>query len=78
MIRPHAQPARVPASRRDETQAALIDLLRAGAVDVRDQYERLTPERAEAFVRADSSWTESGEISVVQNDRSIDFRRHAG
>jgi hypothetical protein len=67
---------RIPATTRDETESALLDLLAVGALDVFDSGGRLSVERAAEVVRADSSWTyeeRGAEIEVVENERSIEF-----
>ncbi len=68
----------VPATSRAETEAALLDLVEVGALDVLDRDARLTPEQAVAVVRDDSSWAwelRAAEVGVVDNDQSVEFLR---
>lgn len=69
---------RIPKTSREETEAALLDLIAAGAIDVFEKGARLSREQAVEVVRRDSSWTYEmwpDQVEVVDNRRTFEFIR---
>lgn len=69
---------RIPATSREETEAALLDLIEAEALDVFDDDARLTRGQAIAVALDDSSWSyeaHGGQVEVVNNDKTAQLVR---
>lgn len=67
--------SQIAATSREETEAAVLDLLAAGAIDLFDGDDRLTDDAAPTLVRMDSSWEypRAAEIEVCENEATMAF-----
>jgi hypothetical protein len=67
--------SQIAATSREETEAAVLDLLAAAAIDLLDGDARLSLDTAPAVVHADSSWEypRGAEIEVVDNEATVAF-----
>ena len=69
--------SQIAATSREETEAAVLDLLAVGAIDLFDNRDRLSVDAATAVVRSDSSWEypRGAEIVVANNDATPEWLR---
>jgi hypothetical protein len=70
--------SQIAATSREETEAAVLDLLAAGAIDLFDGDDRLSLETAPAVIHMDSSWEypRGAEIEVVNNESTVALDAH--
>ena len=71
----HGGDSQIAATSREETEAAVLDLLAVGAIDLFDGDDRLSLDAAATVLRIDSAWEypRGAEIEVVDNDKTMAF-----